>query len=212
MKQKLSSKDRQLFAQIAPSIKQRLKDFKNIPKNKWLREVSLCLLTPQSSPVSAESAITQLEKEGFFESKMPVAKIEKILRSPIGGGYVRFHKTKAQRLVKFLSIKNQVWDLLNSQESALNERNQLRDLVLGFGLKEASHSLRNIGRTNLSILDRHILRCLTEYKVIGEVKSLNDKIYFDIENKFIKFADNNDVTIDELDLFFWWKATGFIYK
>jgi thermostable 8-oxoguanine DNA glycosylase len=61
-------------------------------------------------------------------------------------------------------------------------------------------------------LDRHILRCLAEYKVIEEVKNLNDKVYFDIEKKFIKFADDNKVTIDELDLFFWWKATGFIYK
>jgi N-glycosylase/DNA lyase len=212
MKQKLSSKDKQLFNQIACLIKQRLEDFQNIPKSSWLREVSLCLLTPQSSPVSAESAISQLENEGFFESKLSTAKIAKILRSPMGGGYVRFHKTKAERLVKFLSIKDQVSDLLHSDICGVDERNKLRDLVLGFGLKEASHSLRNIGRKNLAILDRHILRCLAEYKVIEEVKNLNDKVYFDIEKKFIKFADDNKVTIDELDLFFWWKATGFIYK
>ena len=125
---------------------------------------------------------------------------------------IKKNDVKAERLVKFLSIKDQVSDLLHSDICGVDERNKLRDLVLGFGLKEASHSLRNIGRKNLAILDRHILRCLAEYKVIEEVKNLNDKVYFDIEKKFIKFADDNKVTIDELDLFFWWKATGFIYK
>jgi N-glycosylase/DNA lyase len=211
---KLTFEDAESFKSIKSQIDNRLLDFQNIPKDKVLREVALCLLTPQSSPVSAENAIKDLENNGLFTSHITEKQVAKILRNPPGGGYVRFHQVKAKRILEFVDnldgIKNIIFS--NTFDTEFERRNTLWNSVNGFGLKEASHSLRNIGRKNLAILDRHILRCLQQYNVIGEVKTLSPKIYFDIEQKFIKFAEFNSVNIDQLDLFFWWKNTGFIYK
>src|SRR5690348_11572714 len=42
--------------------------------------------------------------------------------------------------------------------------------IKGLGYKEASHFLRNIGYSGYAILDKHVLRCLAELKIIDEPK------------------------------------------
>jgi N-glycosylase/DNA lyase len=85
--------------------------------------------------------------------------------------------------------------------------------VKGFGYKEASHFLRNIGVFGLAILDKHILRTLLEYGYIEEVpKSLNKKRYMDIEKKMLEFSSRLGIGIDELDLLLWSMKTGKIMK
>ncbi|HXX65011.1 MAG TPA: DNA lyase, partial [Bacteroidota bacterium] len=85
--------------------------------------------------------------------------------------------------------------------------------VDGLGWKEASHFLRNIGHRDLAILDRHILRNLRRYGVIGSLpKSLTAARYLKIERKFLQFARAIGLSIDELDLLFWSRETGAILK
>lgn len=196
---------------INKEIKNRLSDFKKISKTKWLREVALCLLTPQSSPVRAEACMDILCKRGYFQNLLTYKDIEVILRTPTS--YVRFHKTKARRLILFLENISEIKNILYSNLPAVEQRLALKDIVNGFGMKEASHALRNIGREGLTILDRHILRCLFEHEVIKEVpKSLSVAKYLEIERKFSDFACQVNATVDELDLYFWGLKTGFIYK
>ena len=85
--------------------------------------------------------------------------------------------------------------------------------VNGIGYKESSHLLRNIGRKNLVILDRHILKNMIKYNAIKEIpKSLSKNKYLEIEDKFIKLAKENNISIDELDLLFWSMETGEVFK
>ena len=85
--------------------------------------------------------------------------------------------------------------------------------VYGLGYKESSHFLRNIGRKNLVILDRHVLKNMVKYKVLEEIpKSLSKNKYLEIENKFKQLASNNDISVDELDLLFWSLETGEVFK
>jgi N-glycosylase/DNA lyase len=86
--------------------------------------------------------------------------------------------------------------------------------VKGLGYKEATHFLRNVGRSNgLAILDRHILRNLKRYGAIRAIpKTLSKKEYFRIERRFREFADAVGIPIDELDLLFWSMETGEIRK
>ena len=51
-------------------------------------------------------------------------------------------------------------------------RNFIAENVKGYGLKEASHFLRNIGKSDnqIAILDRHILRNLKALDIIEEEK------------------------------------------
>jgi len=62
--------------------------------------------------------------------------------------------------------------------------------IKGFGYKEASHFLRNIGLgENIAILDRHILKNLKRFKVIKEVPiSISPRKYLEIENKMKLFS------------------------
>jgi N-glycosylase/DNA lyase len=85
---------------------------------------------------------------------------------------------------------------------------------LGFGYKEASHFLRNIGFSdNLAILDRHILNGLYEYEVIDFVpKRLSKRLYINIENKMRDFAMSIGIPMLYLDFIFWYRKTSFVFK
>lgn len=85
---------------------------------------------------------------------------------------------------------------------------------MGFGMKEASHFMRNIGLfEDIAILDRHILKNLIEYDVISEIpKTLTVKIYLEIEQKMKEFAEKIKIPFTELDLLFWSEETGHVFK
>jgi N-glycosylase/DNA lyase len=104
---------------------------------------------------------------------------------------------------KILSFKN-----------SLEAREWLAKNIKGFGMKEASHFLRNIGMgSDLAILDVHILSNLQALGVIDEVpKSITDKIYLEIESKVRYFSKLVSIPMDELDLLLWSEETGIIFK
>ena len=85
--------------------------------------------------------------------------------------------------------------------------------VRGFGYKESSHFLRNVGVFGLAILDKHILRSLLEYDVITDIpKTLNKNKYLKIEQKLIEFSKDININMDELDLLLWSMKTNRIMK
>ncbi len=95
-------------------------------------------------------------------------------------------------------------------------RNWLAENIHGLGLKEASHFLRNIGKSNnqIAILDRHILRNLHELGIISEedLTIKGTRHYMKLEKQFLAFAHQIGISIDELDLLFWSQETGEIFK
>jgi N-glycosylase/DNA lyase len=85
--------------------------------------------------------------------------------------------------------------------------------VNGFGMKEASHFLRNIGFRGLTILDRHILKLLVVCCVYTKAPEVNTVAkYLKVENEFLNFAQKEGYNVDELDLLFWSMKTGEILK
>lgn len=210
-KASLCIEDIEILAAFRTHFEERLKDFRQVPKDKWIREVAFCILTPQSTPFNGERALLHLEEEGLFEGKLRVPEIEAILRT--SHHYVRFHKTKAARVAIFLELAAPLEKLLSRRLNPIDERSALSDLLPGFGLKEASHALRNIGRRGLSILDRHILRTLEGYRVIDRIPaSIGPQMYLEIERRFASWAREIEEDIDTLDFLFWGKATGIIFK
>jgi N-glycosylase/DNA lyase len=194
-----------------PVIEKRLLEFKRLPKSRWFREVAFCLFTPQSSPFHAEGALIELEEAGGLEGKLSDNEVANILGKR--HRYVRFHVQKAKRFNLLVKNRSKIEKVIFSRLSPINERARLIELVNGMGLKEGSHALRNIGRTGLAILDRHILRCLCEQGVIKEVpKSLTTSGYLEIEGRFREFSKKIQISMDGLDFFFWLKATGLIFK
>jgi N-glycosylase/DNA lyase len=85
--------------------------------------------------------------------------------------------------------------------------------IKGLGYKEASHFLRNIGYSGYAILDKHVLRCLTELKIIDDPKPPNGRArYLMVENKLRELTERVEIDFDELDLVLWSIKTGSILK
>jgi N-glycosylase/DNA lyase len=99
--------------------------------------------------------------------------------------------------------------------SVINMREWLVSNIKGYGYKEASHFLRNIGLgRDIAILDRHILKNLKKFSVINKIPDSVGprKIYLEIEEKMRRFSRDIGIPLDALDLLFWSLQTGFIFK
>jgi thermostable 8-oxoguanine DNA glycosylase len=81
-------------------------------------------------------------------------------------------------------------------------------------MKEASHFLRNIGKSGnqIVILDRHILRNLEEYGIIQDARIRSRNDYLEKEEKYLKFAKEISIPSDELDLLWWSQENGIVFK
>jgi N-glycosylase/DNA lyase len=85
--------------------------------------------------------------------------------------------------------------------------------IKGLGYKEASHFLRNIGFRGYAILDKHVLRCLAELKIIDSPKPPNTRSkYLTVEAKLRELTEKTKIDFDEMDLVLWSIKTGQILK
>jgi len=196
------------FAAKRQEIRARLAEFSAVPPEEYFYELVYCLLTPQSSAVNAAKVLLRLREA---DARKEDLSLPKLLGDKVH--YIRFHNTKAGRIRKARAMIPEVTAAVRQIPDSVELRSWLVAHVDGLGLKEASHFLRNIGRVNLAILDRHILRNLKRYGVIRSLpKTLTPKRYFAIERKFAQFAERSGISMDELDLLFWSRETGQILK
>ena len=186
-------------------IKARLNEFSKISKDDYFYEACFCILTPQSSAKQAWKSILSLKEEDFKNKNIDPVKFL--------SDKIRFHHNKS----KYLLELKEKWNNINEKLNSIKDSNKLREFLVqnvkGFGLKESSHYLRNIGYRDLAILDRHILKNLHKYNVINEIPSnLTPKTYLEIEDKFKEFSSKLNIPLDELDLLFWSMETGEVFK
>ena len=198
----------QHYAKTKKQIRERLLDFKRVPKSEYFYELCFCLCTPQSKAANALLVVEKLKQFDFQNRNVnPI----KILNDK--SHYIRFHNQKAKNLINMKSIFPEIISVLKSDMKPMGKRLWLTENVKGLGMKESSHFLRNIGYRNLAILDRHILKHLVGcgvYKEIPKVSSLTQ--YIQVEKEFINFSKFIKIPIDELDLLFWSYETGLILK
>lgn len=85
--------------------------------------------------------------------------------------------------------------------------------IKGLGYKEASHFLRNIGLKGHAILDKHVLRCLVDLKVLKDARPPSTRArYLEIEERLREVARDVKIDFDELDLVLWSMKTGEVLK
>jgi N-glycosylase/DNA lyase len=202
-------------------------------------ELAFCLLTPQSKAKSCWDAVLNLKEHDLLLSgnteqvrkglacvRFKNKKAEYIIRArklftprhpPLNkggrGGGVGLNK----KVSKDFHVDNHrvsIKPLLKSFSNIYECRKWLANNIDGLGYKEASHFLRNIGLgEEIAILDRHILRNLKETGVIEEIpKSLSRAKYMQVEKQMIGFARQIRIPVSHLDLLFWSKETGEIFK
>ena len=189
---------------VKRQINQRLEEFSHISAKNYFYELCFCLLTPQSNAEKCWLAVEKLKKCQFKSQK-----IESCLKRNR-----RFYKNQAKYIKEASKKWPEIKEKIQETSNPLILRDWLAANAKGLGMKEASHFLRNIGKSHnkLAILDRHILRNLRHYKIINEIPFLNKKNYLEIEEKMKQFAKQISIPLDELDLFLWQKQTGKIFK
>ncbi len=199
-----------------PAIEARLRDFRDVGRGRdetLFKELCFAILAIQSSARSSDAAVQGLADHDLLRNGTE-KEIARYLRHR-----TRFHNHKAAYIVRarerfFADGRATLRKALEAFLSPHEARTWLVAEVDGLGYKEASHFLRNIGRgEDLAILDRHILRNLLHHRVIGRLpKSLTPKRYLAIEDRMRAFADRVGISIGVLDLLWWSRQTGEIFK
>ena len=200
---------------IKTDIQNRISEFKSVwihaDEKKLFQELAFCLLTPQSKAKNAWKSIMILTKNQKIYEAEANAIAEDL-------NLVRFRNNKSRYIVearkKFLNNSKGIRETLNEQKSIFEKRDWLNKNIKGFGLKESSHFLRNIGFVeDIAILDRHILKNLKKYNVIDEIpKAVSEKKYYEIERKMKNFAKKIKIPLEHLDLIFWYNEANTIFK
>jgi len=189
---------------IKKDLKLRLNSFKNLSEKEQFKEFLFCLLTPQSNAQRCWQAVEEISNLRELEERA----VFNILKTK-----TRFHITKTPRILK----ARETWEAIKPHLQNQNRkklRNSIAKTVNGYGLKESSHFIRNIGlsENQIAILDRHILRNLHKFRLITETKVKNPKNYLEIEEVFINFSKSVNIPADELDLLWWSQENGEIFK
>ncbi len=193
---------KQLHQDLLPQLLQKKKDMSNANIK---AELIFCLCTPQTNAKKAWEATEKILKNNYSKA----SHIAPILRE----SGVRFCNRKALYIEIAISNFPINTNLLN-QYSGVELRNKLAHKIKGYGLKEASHFLRNIGMgEKLCILDRHILRSLKEWIVMDEIPtSLTKCQYLELEQRMLTFAELIKISPFDLDFVFWYQSHGELFK
>lgn len=185
-------------------IQNRLAEFKNLNSantQEWFSELCFCILTANSKALNAINIQKELGVDGFVNYSQ-----EKIIEI-IKKHKHRFHNNKTAYIIaarNFINIKEHIKEL-NGQLA----REFLVKNIKGIGYKEASHFLRNVGYSDVAIIDRHIIRFLFNNKIIDSApKAITKKHYLDMENKLLLY----NLPLDLLDLMIWCHVTSSVLK
>jgi len=214
MNKKIIQEIKKKYREKKSEIEKRIEYFKNNFKKEEdiFNELIFCLLTPQSKAKICWRCV-----ENIVEKQKIKNGGEKQILCELKG--VRFKYTKAKNimLARKMFIKNnkiRIKEFLEKFNNVFDLREWLVKNIKGYGYKEASHFLRNIGFVEeITILDRHILKNLKRAGVIKDIpKTLTRKKYLEIENKMKKFAKKIKVPVYALDLIFWSNEAGEIFK
>ena len=124
----------------------------------------------------------------------------------------RFWPQRGSRIFEVRDLKDSIKEKLEEFDNEQEIREWIVVNLKGLGMKEASHFLRNIGYTDLAIIDKHIINLLVAENLIESPKSLSLKKYIEIENILRELSKETKTNLGELDLYLWYSETGKILK
>ncbi|MBI2546165.1 N-glycosylase/DNA lyase [Candidatus Woesearchaeota archaeon] len=221
----------ELYEHKKHQIRRRLKDFQTFYskpvvweyRNKVMRlvpsaktdderlfeELSFCILTANGTAETGMNAVMRIRD---ILQDGSASEIQKQLI-----GCCRFHNRASYIVQNREFLKKQYNFKLRELLESFSDNQSLRSFLVtnikGFGYKESSHFLRNVGFKGYGIIDKHILNSLKEFNVIAQdFKVTNPKGYLEAEQKLIEFSQEIGIGIDELDLLLWSRKTGQILK
>lgn len=197
--------------------------FKNFGKPKTGREIfydlCFCICAPQTTFESNRKVINALINYGFYDCNFYAIKLAELkeMVKP-----ARFYNNKVKYLLKakkeFRSIRLivRLWQANKNRlklKGTLFIRSWLVKNVKGLGMKAASQFLRNLGDTELAIIDTHILKFLNQQLGYYDYpKTISKRYYLELEKDFQQIAKKNKLTTAELDALIWKRYSGIAWK
>ena len=201
-----------------PEIRKRIAEFREVWRNgsdiRLWEELVFCIFT---AGASARMGLRSIEA---VRPLLIDGSAEEMTQALLAAGAHRFPNARPGYVVVTRNYLRQHCDMklresLQSFSNPIERRDWLASErgVKGLGYKEASHFLRNIGLKGYAILDKHVLRCLTDLKVIDSPRPPTTRTrYLALEEKLKHFAREAAIDFDELDLVLWSMKTGEVLK
>jgi N-glycosylase/DNA lyase len=210
MSEKLINDIRKLMdkEEIRKVVEERLVEFRRLRNEgsceEIFSELSFCILTAN---YSAEGGIAIQKAVGNGFLYLQKNELTDILKRM---GH-RYPEKRAEFIVKNRPLLETICKMIRTG-SGKKLREWLVENVHGIGMKEASHFLRNVGFSDVAIIDFHILNLLEKYGIIKKPKTLTKKKYLEIEEALEKIASEVGIGLDALDLYLWYMETGKVLK
>lgn len=176
---------------------------RDAPESEIFKELCFCILTAN---FSAERGIALQKRIGNGFLTLPQRRLAALLKRL---GY-RYPNARARYIAEARRYKGALPGVLSL--GSAEAREWLVQSIPGIGYKEASHFLRNVGRTDVAILDFHVLDHLARHRIIKKPKTLTKNKYLEIEGLLKKIAERVGMNLAELDLYLWFAETGKILK
>ncbi len=199
---------REAMKVVGNLVKQRMQEFEETGKceERLFEELCFCLLTAN---YTAEGGIRIQKTIGHSFCNLEQDELSARLKRL---GY-RFPTSRANYIVESRKLHQKLGETLKKYANGVEAREWLIENVKGFGYKESSHFLRNVGFYDVAIIDRHILRLLKDKELISEIpKTLNKKRYIRIEKLLSAIAYKLEISLGEMDLYLWYMKTGKVLK
>jgi len=168
-------------------------------------EACFCILTANSSASLGIKIQKEVGIEGFHTYSL-----EQLYEIISSKGH-RFAMQRAERIV-LLREKEPLLLEVAKYEDGKKAREILVKEIHGYGYKEASHFLRNIGFDDVAIIDRHISRWLFEHGLVKPRKTITKKVYIEAEEALKKIATDFGLTLAQLDLYIFYIKTKKVLK
>ncbi len=176
------------------TIQLRLKEFKQVRNDKEIfKELCFCLLAANTSSKMASRVIDSVGDIIFTGTKEQI-------REKLHELHCRFYNRRAEYIFYARNVPIKF------------DRDYLAENIKGFGYKESSHFLRNIGHEGYTILDKHVLNAMVEFGIIKKRPTMSKKNYLILEKKLKSFAKQININIDELDLVLWSRKSDEILR
>ena len=189
-------------------VEKRISEFRELGRGESkeiFKELCFCILCAN---YSAERAI-KIQKR--MDDDFIILSCEELAEKLREAGH-RFPNSRARYIVSARKYHDSIKEIIESFDDPYRLRRWLVKNILGIGLKEASHFLRNIGFTDFAIIDFHILNLLDKYGVAEKPKTLTESRYLRIEEKLREISRYVGLNMAELDLYLWFMETGKILK
>lgn len=209
--------------EVEKYVKQRISEFKNLKEKNLttfnfrpfldiepyqadiFSEACFCILTANSSAVMGIKIQKEVGIDGFKEYSYE--QLFNIIRKK---GH-RFAQQRAERIIRLREKEDFLLEISKEDDGKI-AREKLVKNIYGYGYKEASHFLRNIGFDDVGIIDRHISRFLFEKGLVKPRKTITKKVYLECEEALEKIAFDLGLKLSELDLYIFYIKTGKVLK